>query len=170
MDPNYFSIVKTFQKLGESLEKMSNSKQQIKMLNLQHNFDIHKEINWRNVLYQFETQRTFTIMDLIILNSLINPYEHGDALDIYVNSVIVNTLDEHHISINTYDDDKRYKAIKKVALQKYHLSKDYKFKKTLFDYEIPENRLDEPLTFKQSAKVRECAHLLLKNDWKKQVK
>lgn len=140
-------------------------------LQINHNYEIHRELEWRQKVYNFETKNTYTVKDLIILNALINPYEHGDTLDTYINEVITNILQEavakenDSKEVKDEDEEKRETAIKEVIGENVNVDK-----KTLFDFPINSELIEEPLDPAQSAKVRECAHLLLKNDWKKQVK
>lgn len=135
-------------------------------LQTNHNYEIHHELEWRQKVYDFEIQDTYTVKDLIILNALINPYEHGDKLDTYINQVITNILKE----LKTKENDFKRETKRKDALESVN-SKDIDIdEKTLFDFSIDSGLLKKLLNSEQSAKVRECAHLLLKNDWKKQVK
>ena len=152
------------QKLIELMESQAE-------LQINHNYEIHRELEWRQKVYNFETKNTYTVKDLIILNALINPYEHGDTLDTYINEVITNILQEavtkenDSKEVKDEDEEKRETAIKEVIGENANVDK-----KTLFDFPISSELIEEPLDPAQSAKVRECAHLLLKNDWKKQVK
>ena len=136
-------------------------------LQTKHNYEIHHELEWRQKVYDFEIQDTYTVKDLIILNALINPYEHGDKLDTYINQVIINILDKLiNGKVSFENETNRDDVIKDVIGEKVNVDE----KKTLFDFPIDSGLLKKPLSSEQSAKVRECAHLLLKNDWKKQVK
>ena len=152
------------QKLIELMESQAE-------LQINHNYEIHRELEWRQKVYNFETKNTYTVKDLIILNALINPYEHGDTLDTYINEVITNILQEavtkenDSKEVKDEDEEKREKAIKEVIGENANVDK-----KTLFDFPISSELIEEPHDPAQSAKVRECAHLLLRNDWKKQVK
>lgn len=136
-------------------------------LQTNHNYEIHHELEWRQKVYDFEIRDTYTVKDLIILNALINPYEHGDKLDTYINQVITNILDELiNGKVSFENETNRDDVIKDVIGEKVNVDE----KKTLFDFPIDSGLLKKLLSSEQSAKVRECAHLLLKNDWKKQVK
>lgn len=143
-------------------------------LQKEHNNELHRELSWRQKVYNLEIQDTYTVKDLVILNALINPYDHGDILDNYINSVITSIISE----ISGIDKDSkkientglRYDAICDVNTKLGQDTVEIKDTPTLFDFPINNGLLKKPLNPMQSAKVRECAHLLLKNDWKKQVK
>ena len=142
-------------------------KEEQEKLNFKRNNDMHKELEWRNKVYSLEIQDTYTVKDLVILNSFINPYEHGDKLDTYINQVITNILDELiNGKVSFENETNRDDVIKDVIGEKVNVDEE----KTLFDFPIDSGLLKKLLSSEQSAKVRECAHLLLKNDWKKQVK
>lgn len=135
-------------------------------LQTNHNYEIHRELEWRNKVYNLEIQDSYTVKDLVILNALINPYEHGDKLDTYINQVITNILQELSIEKNDFTkEDKRELAIKDVIGEDVRTNEE-----TLFNFSISNELIKKPLNSAQSAKIRDCAHLLLKNDWKKQVK
>lgn len=112
---------------------------------------------------------------MVILNALINPYDHGDILDNYINSVITDIVSEilgiEKDSKKIKNKGLRYEAICDVNT-KLNEKETAKIKSTptLFDFPINTGLLKKSLNPEQSAKVRECAHLLLKNDWKKQIK
>lgn len=95
-------------------------------------------------------------------------------MDNYINFVITNIISKLlKISQNSKEIDNeslRYKAICDVNA-KLNEKETTKIgtTPTLFDFPIDSKLLENSLNSEQSAKVRECAHLLLKNDWKKQV-
>lgn len=164
-----FNIIKNF------FDNSSNNKTELKKQEINHSYEIHGELNWRQKVYNLEIQDSYTVKDLVILNALINPYDHGDILDNYINSVITDIVSEilgiEKDSKKIKNKGLRYEAICDVNT-KLNEKETAKIKSTptLFDFPINTGLLKKSLNPEQSAKVRECAHLLLKNDWKKQIK
>lgn len=138
-------------------------------LNFERNNDMHKKMEWHQKVYNLEIQDTYTVKDLVILNALINPYDHGDILDNYINSVITDIISEisgiEKDSKKIKNEGLRYEAICDVNT-KLNEKETAKIKSTptLFDFPINNGLLKKSLNPEQSTKVRECAHLLLKND------
>lgn len=83
-----FNIIKNF------FDNSSNNKTELKKQEINHSYEIHGELNWRQKVYNLEIQDSYTVKDLVILNALINPYDHGDILDNYINSVITDIVSE----------------------------------------------------------------------------
>lgn len=167
------TITKIIPSIKDIFKSYFDNKENQEKLKFERNNDMHKELEWRQKVYNLEIQDSYTVKDLVILNALINPYDHGDILDNYINSVITEIVSK----ISGIDSKKiknkglRYEAICDVNT-KLNEKETAKIKSTptLFDFPINNGILKKTLNPEQSAKVRECAHLLLKNDWKKQVK
>lgn len=149
------------------IEAATKSKEQA----INHAHKIHDELSWRQKVYNFEIKDAYIVKDLIILNSFITPYEQKKdtrILDNYINSVIVDIIS--NITNPSISDDSRYSAICNVLTKiDDEKSAEIEATPTLFDFPINNGILKKSLNPEQSAKVRECAHLLLKNDWKIQT-
>lgn len=153
------------------IEAATKSKEQT----INHAHEIHGELSWRQKVYNFEIKDAYTVKDLIILNSFITPYEQKKdtvILDNYINSVIVDII-SNITNLPISDDprdDSRDGAICNVLTKiDNEEAAEIEATPTLFDFPINNRILKKPLNPEQSAKVRECAHLLLKNDWKIQT-
>lgn len=168
------TITKIIPSIKDIFKSYFDNKENQEKLKFERNNDMHKELEWRKKVYNLEIQDTYTVKDLVILNSLINPYKKGnndkDSLDFYINQVIINILQKLTNNNVNFDNkgDKRDNALKRVIGDNTILTGDNV--KTLFDFQIDSGLLKKSLNPEQSAKVRECAHLLLKDDWKKQTK
>lgn len=138
------SIIKLFINKKENERQLVISREeQLK----QSQISLHKEMDWRKQLHELETKEQYTIGDLIKLNSFFNPYDKKKKdIDYKLNRTIKNIVSRHAKPINPN---------KQI---------------TLFDYKLTEKIQKERISVKDTQRVRELIHKLLKNDWETQTK
>lgn len=66
-ETNFINYIKDF------FNNSSNNKTELKKQAIDHSYEIHGELNWRQKVYNLEIQDSYTVKDLVILNALINP-------------------------------------------------------------------------------------------------
>lgn len=130
---------------------------------------IHREINWSEKVYNLEIKNCMTIKDLIILNSLINPYSKY-GLDLIINKIIVLIVIRHLNSDSQYNSEiltKITNCFKNGFIDNNFIKDNQqelsKIKGTIFNYDLSKIQTQH-LNSQETQFIRECTHLLLKND------
>ncbi|CAM4052946.1 hypothetical protein [Catellicoccus marimammalium] len=114
----------------------------------------HSESSWREKLLEFEQKPYYTIEDLFVLNSFINPY-NDNGIDCTINKELIK-IAKHY----TEDQKEADNNNNKTTLF------DFQYKQTYIDNYLSKNE-EYKLKSEDMTTIRVLAHKLLKDDWKK---